>query len=607
MLPSLRRIWPYLRIYRADITLIFIFGLALTVVSGLIPLLAQLFFSFMDRSTPVMLMKHLPTSVQTHFPVNDANINRVAFWLPVMFPVVYFLNGLLKYLHYMLLTYASEKTIALVRLDLLRKIVRLNLTYHGSLQRGTGVLISRVFNDTLILKQGLSFYADLIREPIQAMIYLAYMFFEDWRLSAFSLLFLPAFLIITKKLSRSLRKYGIRGRDAMEDLTSVVKETVDGVRVIQSFNLEKKMEDRFNSHQVNYLNTARKVAIYESAASPMNEFVVSMLVMCFAYYTLSQVLYHGVDGAKFMGFLFAAGLMQMPVKRLQDANVKIQQNIIVTERIFEILESQSEVPEAKDAKAFPPDWQKIEFRGVSFSYGGENVLKDINLTVRRGEVIALVGESGSGKSTLVNLLERFYDPTGGQILIDDVSISDIRLKDLRAHIALVTQDVFLFRDSIEHNIQAGDFSKDVLGVPEAAKMANAANFISSTGLGYQNPVGERGSFLSGGEKQRVSIARAIFKDAPILILDEATSALDSVSEKEVQKGLTQLMKGRTAFVIAHRLSTVFSADRILVMKKGEIVEQGNHASLIARQGEYHNFFQLQVNHDERGKTAVLID
>jgi ATP-binding cassette, subfamily B, bacterial MsbA len=267
--------------------------------------------------------------------------------------------------------------------------------------------------------------------------------------------------------------------------------------------------------------------------------------------------------------------------------------------VFSILESKSEVPQATNPRPFPRDWKTITFKGVSFKYGGELTLKSIDLTVRRGEVIALVGESGSGKSTLVNLLERFYDPTSGEILIDDVPLGQIDLRELRHNVALVTQDVFLFRDTIERNIHAGDFSKPLAGIESAAKLANAHSFISSVPHAYQAPVGERGSFLSGGEKQRVSIARAIYKDAPILILDEATSALDSVSEMEVQKGLQHLMEGRTAFVIAHRLSTVFNADRILVMKKGEIVEQGTHETLVASGGEYHRFFQLQVNQGDR--------
>ncbi|RYZ65362.1 MAG: ATP-binding cassette domain-containing protein, partial [Proteobacteria bacterium] len=351
---------------------------------------------------------------------------------------------------------------------------------------------------------------------------------------------------------------------------------------------------RFTGHMNEYLETARKIVTREQAVSPYNEFMVSFLVAGFAYYSINAVLYDGVDGARFLGFLFAAGLLQQPIKKLQDANIKIQQSIVVTERVFSIIDSPSQVPQIANPLPFPKDWKQIVFRDVSFAYAGELTLKNVNLTVNRGEVLALVGESGSGKSTLVNLLERFYDPTSGDILIDDVPIRSIQLQELRHNIALVTQDVFLFRDTIERNIQAGDFTKTTEGVEPAAKMANAHSFISRTPKGFQSQVGERGGFLSGGEKQRVSIARAMFKDAPILILDEATSALDSVSEMEVQKGLQTLMEGRTAFVIAHRLSTVFSANRILVMKKGEIVEQGSHQSLIDHKGEYFRFFQLQA-------------
>jgi ATP-binding cassette subfamily B protein/subfamily B ATP-binding cassette protein MsbA len=524
--------------------------------------------------------------------------------LPFSFPILYFCIGLTRYTHYTLLNFTAERITAGLRLDLIRKIMRLNLTYHGSLERGSGGLISRVFNDTTLLQQGLNFYVDLIREPIQALLYLGTMLLMDWRLTIFLILFLPFFLIVTKQVSRSLRKYGNFGRESMEDLTAVLKESVDGIRVVQSFNLEREMEGRFQRYLKSYLQTAKSIIRREQAVSPFNEFMISFLVAAFAYYSIQQVLHNHADGAFFFGFITAAALIQESIKKLQDAGVKIQQSLVTNERVFAIINSPAEVPEVASPVPFPKGWKTITFKDVSFAYAGVLTLKNVNLTVKRGEVLALVGESGSGKSTLVNLLERFYDPTHGEILIDDIPLRTIALRDLRHNVALVTQDVFLFRDTIARNIQAGDFTKaegataggsaGARAVEEAAKLANAHTFISATAAGYESQVGERGSFLSGGEKQRVSIARAIYKDAPILILDEATSALDSVSEMEVQKGLHHLMEGRTAFVIAHRLSTVFGADRILVMKKGEIVEQGTHASLLEKQGEYHRFFQLQA-------------
>jgi len=282
-----------------------------------------------------------------------------------------------------------------------------------------------------------------------------------------------------------------------------------------------------------------------------------------------------------------------PVKKLQESYVRIQETIVAADRAYSILENPGEVPQAESTKPFPKDWKTITYQNVNFSYGAERILKNVNLTIHRGEMVAFVGSSGSGKSTMVNLLERFFDPTQGEILIDQTPIREINLKDLRANIALVTQDVFLFSDSIERNIWAGDFSKSKDGVIPAAQSANAHGFIMRTPKGYQNQVGDRGNLLSGGEKQRISIARAIFKDAPLLILDEATSALDSQSEVEVQKGLDHLMQGKTALVIAHRLSTVAKAHKIVVMRAGEIVEIGTHQSLLQNAGEYHSLHQLQ--------------
>lgn len=582
----------------------FAFGLGVTFIGGLVPALLHTLLAIYQK-TPLGGLNILPESLRELFPLEPHRAT-ITLWIPVAFPVLFLIFGLFRYAHYTLLNFTAERVIARIRMALVSKIVRLNLTYYGSLERGSGGLISRVFNDTQLLQQGLNFYADLIREPIQAVVYLGVMIALDWRLTLFALIFLPFFLIITKQVSRSLRKYGNIGRESMEDLTGVLKETVDGVRVVQSFNLEKEMEKRFQSKLDDYLGTARKIIMREQAVPPINEFVISFLVMGFAFYSVSAVVNDGVDPARFLTFLMTAGLLQAPIKKLQDASIKIQQSVVVTQRVFAILDSESQVPESRAPKPFPKNWRTITFRNVGFTYGAEAVLKNINLTVKRGELIALVGESGSGKSTLVNLLERFYDPTSGTILVDDIPIQEIDLRDLRHNIALVTQDVFLFRDSIERNIHAGDFDKPADRLEDSARAANAHSFITATPQGYKSPVGERGGFLSGGEKQRVSIARAIFKDAPILILDEATSALDSVSEMEVQKGLTKLMEGRTVFVIAHRLSTVFNANRILVMSKGAIVEEGTHEELIDKRGEYHGFYQLQMNHDERARAQSQI-
>jgi ATP-binding cassette subfamily B protein/subfamily B ATP-binding cassette protein MsbA len=286
-------------------------------------------------------------------------------------------------------------------------------------------------------------------------------------------------------------------------------------------------------------------------------------------------------------------MLNQPIKKFQESYVRIQNVVAVGKRIFEILDDPNEVPASTLNKHFPKSWEKITYKNVSFSYGREMILKNVNLEIKRGEVVALVGASGSGKSTIVNLLERFFDATSGEILIDDINIRDIELEELRQNVALVTQDVFLFSESIENNIAAGNRVRNKSDVQDMAILANAHDFIMKMPEAYQSRVGDRGNLLSGGEKQRISIARAMFKDAPLLILDEATSALDTASEIEVQKGLDHLMKGRTALIIAHRLSTIQKADKIVVLKNGEIIEMGTHQSLLSQAGEYRKFHQLQ--------------
>ena len=297
-----------------------------------------------------------------------------------------------------------------------------------------------------------------------------------------------------------------------------------------------------------------------------------------------------------IGFITALLQINEPIKKFQEAYVRIQETRVAATRIFHILGEDSEVAESSQAVEFPTNWNSIIYKNVTFGYGEHPLINHFNLTIRKGQVVAFVGESGSGKSTLANLLARFYDPQDGQILIGQEDIKNIRLAELRKNIGLVSQDVFLFSDTIEKNIQAGANSEAIKDVTPAAKAAFANEFILKLPNQYKTQVGERGNLLSGGEKQRVGIARAFYKDAPILILDEATSALDSVSEVQVQKGLETLMKGRTTFIIAHRLSTIQHADQILVLKKGQIVEQGRHEDLLNQDGEYRRLFQTQMRH-----------
>ncbi len=498
-----------------------------------------------------------------------------------------------RYYHIYLMNYVAECVVQNLRKKLQQKFMRLNLTFHNTYVAGSGGLISRILNDMRTIQDGLRVVADFFLHPLLFIFLMGNLFYLDWKLTLATLLVTPLVGGILKSISRSMRKYIPQERDAMEHMTSTIKESLDGVRVIQSFNLENDMADRLTKDSDKYLAIRKIVYARQEAAGPATEFIATFIILGVLAYTSYEVAAGRSTPGTFMGFITSLMMLNQPIKKFQEAYIRLQDIVVSVKRIYSIIEDPSEVPEKPNGLAFPKDWKRITYKNVSFSYGKDPILKNVTLEINRGEIIAFVGASGSGKSTLVNLLERFFDPTSGEIFIDGVNILDIDLNDLRRNIALVNQDVFLFSDTIEKNIWAGDFNRDIADVPIMAKLANAHDFILKMPHGYKSRVGDRGSLLSGGEKQRISIARAMFKDAPLLILDEATSALDTASEIEVQNGLDHLMQGRTALVVAHRLSTIQKADKIYVLKSGEIVETGSHSSLLNQKGEYFRFHSLQ--------------
>ena len=504
-----------------------------------------------------------------------------------------FIVAVSRYFHIYLMNYISELVVNGLRLKLQQKFMRLNLAFHTNYAAGSGGLISRILNDIKVIQDGLRMVADLFREPLLAILLLGNLFYLNWKLTLTLMVLLPFVLYFLRQISRSLRKYVLWGQENLEKMTSTIKESLDGVRIIQSFNLENVLAEKLRKESGNYVEVRRRVHARVEIMSPVVEFIAAVLILGIFFYFSKEVALGKISTGAVLAYIASMMAINQPIKKLQESYVRIQETIVASNRVFALLEEASEVPLSTKNLPFPKNWQKITYKNVSFSYHQTPILKNISFEIKRGEHIAFVGESGSGKSTIVNLLERFYDSNEGQILIDDIDIRDIDLKDLRKNVALVSQDVFLFSDSIERNIQAGNFDRGLQDVESVAKSAHAHDFIIHTGKGYQGVVGDRGNLLSGGEKQRISIARAFFKDAPILILDEATSALDSASEEEVQKGLDSLMAGRTALVIAHRLSTIQSADRIYVMKKGQIIETGTHQELLNERGEYFRFYQLQ--------------
>lgn len=521
-----------------------------------------------------------------------AQFDQVLHMIPLALGLA-FCAAISRYFHVYLMNYVAECVVQGLRQKLQQKFMRLNLSFHNNFSTGSGGLISRILNDINVIQDGLRMVADIFLYPLLFVFLIKNLLVIDWKLTLATLMLAPILGSFLKNISRSLRKYVPIGQSVLEKMTSTIKESLDGVRIIQSFNLEKVMADRLTEESKEYLAARKMVHARTEAMGPVTELLAISIFMCILLYTTYEVSQGRATPGTFVGFVTSLMMINQPIKKFGDSYLRMQQVVVSAQRIYSIIETPQEVPQSKVNKSFPKDWTRIVYKNVTFSYGKDTILKNINLEIKRGEVVALVGASGSGKSTIVNLLERFFDATSGDILFDDTNILDINLQDLRRNVALVTQDVFLFSDTIEKNIWAGDFSRTNEDIQKMAKLANAHDFIMKMPQGYNSRVGDRGNLLSGGEKQRISIARAMFKNAPLLILDEATSALDTASEIEVQKGLDHLMEGRTALVIAHRLSTIQKADKIVVLKNGEIVEVGTHQDLLNHQGEYFNFHSLQ--------------
>ncbi len=497
-----------------------------------------------------------------------------------------------RYFHIYLMNMVAEKVVQSLREKLQKKFMRLNLKFHNNYAAGSGGLLSRTFNDIRVIQDGLRLFADLFSAPLIFIFLISNLFFLDAQLTVYIFLIVPVLILFLRKISVGIRKASLFGIEHLEKITSTIKESLDGVRTIQSFNLESKMHNRLHVLGSEFVRMRRSVHSRVELMGPITELIATFLVLAVIFY-FSQQISRGVATAGILiGFITALLQINEPIKKFQEAYVRIQETRVAAERVFHILNEDSEVIEAAFPQPFPQAWDSITYRDVTFGYGHETLINNFNLTINKGQVVAFVGESGSGKSTLANLLARFYDPSAGSILIGSQNIKDIQLADLRKNIGYVSQDVFLFADSIENNIKAGIVKDE--SIIEASKAAFAHDFILKQSHQYETRVGERGNLLSGGEKQRVGIARALYKDAPILVLDEATSALDSVSEVQVQKGLESLMAGRTTFVIAHRLSTIQKADLILVLKKGTVVESGSHSELISNNGVYKQLFEAQM-------------
>lgn len=504
-----------------------------------------------------------------------------------------FVISISRYFHIYLMNVVSEKVTQDIRQQLQQKFLRLNLKFHNTYASGSGGLLSRTFNDVKIVQDGLRLFADIFTAPLMFVAVVFNLFYFDTTL-AFSILFItPVILIALRQLSKTIKKYSVFGVEQLERITSTIKESLDGVRTIQAFNLESFFKNRLVTQGDRFIEMRRKVHGRVELIGPINEFVATLILVAIVYYFSSRIASGKSSFGVLMAYLTTIMQANEPIKKFQEAIVRLQESRVCADRIEKMLNEDSEVPESGKNLPFPKHWDIIEYKNIQFSYDQKPLIQNFTLQIRKGQTVAFVGESGSGKTTLANLLARFYDVQSGEITIGGINTKDILLHELRKNIGLVSQDVFLFSDTITTNITAGNSTTASNKVIASAKAAHAFDFINKNPDKFDTLVGERGGNFSGGEKQRLAIARALYKDAPILILDEATSALDSVSEEQVQRGLDELMQGRTTLVIAHRLSTVQNADLILVMKHGQCVEKGVHKELLEKNGEYARLYYTQ--------------
>lgn len=455
--------------------------------------------------------------------------------------------------------------------------------------------MSRITNDVNIVKAMVSTaVTGGLRDCFTIVGLTGVIFYRDWKLALFALVILPIAFFPVVAFGRRVRRVSTGCQEAMADMSVFLHETFAGNKIVKAFGMEGYEKERFFQKTARLFRLEMKAVVARSLSSPIMEFLGGLGIAFIIWYGGYRVIQGTSTPGTFFSFMAAVLMLYDPVKKTARLNNAIQEGLAAAVRVYDILETESDIVEREDAIELKPKRHSVIFRNVSFKYEDQMVLKNINLEVKSGEVVALVGMSGGGKTTLVNLIPRFYDVSEGAILIDGHDIRDVTIASLRRQIGIVTQEPILFDDTTRNNIAYGNRQASHGDIIQAAKSAYAYDFIQALPNKFDTGVGELGARLSGGEKQRICIARALLKNAPILILDEATSSLDTESERAVQKALENLMRGRATLVIAHRLSTVRSADRIIVIVNGEIMEEGKHDTLLAAGGEYHKLYEMQL-------------
>lgn len=507
--------------------------------------------------------------------------------------VLFLLKNLFNYLAMYFITFLRNGVLKDIRNKMYQKIVELPISFYSEKRKGD--VIARITSDVLEIQHSfLSILELIVREPLTILFTIIIMFGISWKLTLFVFIFIPVSGMIISRIGKSLKKNSDKVQKEQGEFLSIVEETLGGLKVIKAFNAESRFYKSFKNSTNRFFIFSNHLLNRQNLASPMGEFLGILTIVVLLWFGGKMVLVDKtLDASSFIAYIALAYNILTPAKSISKAFYSVKKGDSAAERVLEILETENPISDRQNAIEKYDFTTGIELRNISFKYEDEIVLKNFNLKVPKGHTVALVGQSGSGKSTIANLVTRFYDVTEGSVEIDGINIKDLSKKSLRGLMGLVTQDSILFNETVKNNVGLGKENASDEEIMEASKIANAHEFILDLPEGYDTNIGDSGNKLSGGQKQRLSIARAVLKNPPIMILDEATSALDTESERLVQDALEKMMRNRTSIVIAHRLSTIQKADIIVVLQKGEIVEQGSHEDLMAENGTYKKLVEMQ--------------
>ena len=595
------RILSFVKPYRFAITAyIFLTIIAVAAssfaISLLHPLLNLLFsgsdsMDSMDQTTFNLNFKTYFNDLINHYIQDDSKLTALGIAIGVIVGIWVFAN-MLRYLANVVMAYLRTKTLEDLRSYFFNKVNQLQLDYFEGERKGD--LMTRMTSDIYEVDKSIVVtFRSLIRDPFTILVFLGLMLAFSWQLTLFIFVLLPVSAGLISIITKSLKKDAFRTQDKLSWIMSVVDEFSAGIRIIKAFNGEAYIQRIFNYYNSLYSRYSRRQFYKQRLIPPLSETLGVLTIGLILWFGGRLVFQGAIEASGFLTYILYFQQIMSPAKSISSAFGNLNRGIASANRIFSVADVPVTIKDKPDGIPIKDFNDKLSFDNVSFAYTDERVLKNVNLHLNKGDVVALVGPSGSGKTTLAEMLPRFYDPTDGQIMLDGHDLKDYKIKDLRGLLGLVTQDPILFNDTIFNNIAFGVADANTDAVVKAAQAANAHDFIMETDHGYDTWIGDRGVLLSGGQRQRLSIARAILKNPPIMILDEATSALDTSSEKMVQEALQNLMAERTSLVIAHRLSTIQQADQIIVLEKGEIVERGTHNDLIQQNGLYHSLYQMQ--------------